>query len=146
MQKWQLLNKLQEILDDAGTGVLATSDSSGRTHMRWMTPVVSSHRAGAIFAFSVPGTPKIEQIEATGNAEWMIQRSDLTEIINLQGPTRVVDNPALKAELMDIVGNRLAAFWKANTGQDEFVLIETVIEQATYFKPMQGAKQTVEFS
>ena len=92
MQTQQLLNKFQEILDDVKTGVLATSDSSGRTHMRWMTPVVSSHRAGAIFAFSVPGTSKIEQIEATGNAEWMIQRKDLTEIINLHGPTRVVDN------------------------------------------------------
>lgn len=145
MQTQQLLNKLQEILDDAKAGVLGTTDSSGNTHMRWMTPIVSSHRPGAIFAFSVPHTPKIEQIQATGNAEWMIQTRDLTEIINLHGPTRVVDNPALKAELMDIIGNRLASFWKANTGQDEFVLIETVIKKATYFRPMQGIKQTVEF-
>ena len=146
MSPQELLNRLESILDEAKTGVLATKDSSGVIHMRWMTPAVLNHRQGAIFTFSAPGTPKIEQIMSTEQAEWMIQRPDLREIVNIQGPIRVIDNPALKSELMEILGPRLTAFWKANIGSDQFVVLETVIQTATYFKPMEGLREAMEFS
>ena len=146
MEIHELLNKLEAILEEAKTAVLATTDSAGQTHMRWMSPVVLKHRGGSIFAFSAPMTPKIEQIEATGQAEWMIQRRDLRQIVNIHGRTSVVDNPALKTELMDILGSRLAVFWQANVGRDEFVVIETVIEQAVFFVPMEGTRETVQFT
>jgi pyridoxamine 5'-phosphate oxidase len=146
MEIQELLNKLEDILDEAKTAVLATTDSAGQTHMRWMSPVVLKHRGGSIFAFSAPMTPKIEQIEATGQAEWMIQRRDLRQIVNIHGRTSVVDNPALKTELIDILGSRLAVFWHANVGRDEFVVIETVIEQAVFFVPMEGSRQAVQFT
>ena len=146
MEIQELLNRLDDILDEAKTAVLATTDSAGQTHMRWMSPVILKHRGGSIFAFSAAATLKIQQIEATHQAEWMIQRRDLRQIVNIHGTTRVVDNPALKAELMDILGPRLATFWRANAGLDEFVVIETVIEQAVFFVPMEGARQALQFS
>ena len=145
METHELLNRLEAICQESNTAILATTDAAGQTHMRWMTPVVLKHRAGSIFAFSVPNTPKTEQIAATGRAEWMIQRRDLRQILNVRGRTHIIDNPALRAELMDIVGPRLATFWHANVGADQFVVIETVIEQAVFFEPMQGTRQIVQF-
>lgn len=146
METHEMLNKIESILDQVKTAVLATTDSEGHIHMRWMTPVVLKNRPGVIFAFSVPNAPKIKQIEKTGRASWMIQTRDLREIINARGRARIVDNPALKTELMDILGSRLVVFWKANAGQDEFVVIETIIEHAEYFKPMEeGSRKTVRF-
>jgi general stress protein 26 len=145
MEAHELGNKLEAILDEAKTGILATAGADGRIHMRWMTPVVLKQRRGAIFAFSTPDAAKIEQIAASGNASWMIQTRDLREIVHLSGPTRVVDNPALKAELMEILGPRLAVFWKSNANADEFVIIETVIEEATWFRPMKASLETVNF-
>ncbi|MBE0535395.1 MAG: pyridoxamine 5'-phosphate oxidase family protein [Phycisphaerae bacterium] len=145
MQAHELANKLEVILDEAKTGVLATADSNGRIHMRWMTPVVLKQRRGAIFAFSRPNAAKVDQIGASGQAAWMIQTRDLREIVHLSGPTRVIDNPALKAELMDIVGPRLAVFWKTNAPAEEFVVIETMIEEATWLKPMKASREIVTF-
>ena len=145
MQAHELANRLEAILDDAKTGVLATADADGRIHMRWMTPVVLKQRRGAIFAFSKPDAAKVSQIAASGSAAWIIQTRDLREIIHCSGPTRVVDNPALKAELMEILGPRLAIFWKTNAPGEEFVVIETIIKAATLFKPMQAVRETVTF-
>ncbi len=145
METHELLNRLETIVDEAKTAILATVDSAGCTHMRWMTPAVLKHRPGAIFTFSAPDAPKVEQVHAAGCAEWMFQTRDLRQIINVAGPARVLDNPALKSELMEILGPRLIVFWKANLNADEFVVIETVIEEATFFEPMKGTRQTVHF-
>jgi len=145
METHELLNRLEVIVDEAGTAIMATVDQAGCTHMRWMTPAVLKHRPGAIFAFSAPQAPKVEQIHTTGCAEWMFQTRDLRQIINITGPARVLDNPALKSELMEILGPRLVVFWKANLNSDEFVVIETVIEKATFFEPMKGTHRTVHF-
>jgi len=145
MEAHDLTNKLEAMLDEAKTGILATADSEGRVHMRWMTPAVLKQRRGAIFAFSKPDAAKVAQIAASGSAAWIIQTPDLREIVHLSGPTRVIDNPALKAELMEILGPRLTAFWKSNSPVEEFVVIETVIEEATWFRPMKATRETVRF-
>ena len=46
---------------------------------------------------------------------------------------------------MEILGPRLIVFWKANLHADEFVVIETIIEEAIFFEPMKGTRQTVRF-
>ena len=92
METHELLNRLEAIVDEAKTAVMATVDSEGRTHMRWMTPAVLKYRPGAIFAFSAPEAAKVEQIHAAGCAEWMFQTRDLRQIINIAGPARILDN------------------------------------------------------
>ncbi len=145
METSELTNKLEVLIEDAKAGILATTDSEGLVHMRWMTPIVLKQRPGAVFAFSAPDAGKIDQITTSGRASWMIQTRDLREIVNLSGAARIVDNPALKAELMDVAGARLTVFWKTNIRTEEFVIIETVIEKASWFKPMQATRQTVRF-
>lgn len=141
----ELLNRLEKILEDAKTAVLATTDKQGNPHMRWMTPALLRYRPREIFTFAVPDSAKIEHIAANDHVEWMIQSKDLSEIINVSGIASVIDNPSIKTELMEILGPKLTVFWKANADKNEFVVIETVIKHAEYLKPIKGLRQQINF-
>ncbi len=140
-----MLNKIDDIIEDASAGILATTDSGGNISMRWMTPVIISNRPGSLFAVSAPNTAKIQHLQANNNVQWMIQTRDLREIVSIKGVVNIIDNPALTCEITDIIGSKLAIFWKANTKAQRFVVLETVITEATYFKPMEGTRQIVRF-
>lgn len=141
----ELLNKLDRLLEDAKTGVFATTDSDGSPHMRWMTPTVLKYRPRDIFTFTIQGSDKLEHISSNCNVGWMIQSKDLSEIINIKGTACVVNNPSIKTEIAELLGHKLAVFWKVNSGKDEFVVIETVIKHATYFKPTQSIREEITF-
>jgi general stress protein 26 len=145
MQAQEMLNTIESILDDAKTAILVTTDASGKPYGRWMTPVMLKQRPGVIFAFAAVGSNKLGQIEEKGDVLWLVQTKDLRQVVHVRGVIRIVDNPALKSELMEILGPRLAVFWKANVGKDEFVVVETVMQEATYTKPMKGLRETVVF-
>lgn len=145
MTPQELINRVEFILDDAKAGILSTIDSDGNPHMRWLTPIVLKQRPGCIYAVTTPGSTKTIQIESKPNVEWMLQTRGITEVINLKGVITAVDNPALKSEVFDSLGSRLTVFWKANPDKDEFIVLETAIEQATYFKPMKALKQIINF-
>lgn len=145
MNQRELLGKLEAIIQDAKTGVLATVDSGGWPHMRWMTPAVLRDRPGAIFAVTSPAFAKMAQLDNSPQVEWMIQTRALDEVINVRGEVNVVDNPSLKREVMEQIGRRLTVFWKASREHTDFVVLETVIEEARYYLPMLNQSETVSF-
>jgi pyridoxamine 5'-phosphate oxidase len=145
MNQRELMNKLDAIIEDAKSAVLATSDSKGTPFLRWMTPIVLRWRPATLFCFTRPDTKKIEHIEAHPQVEWLIQNRALTEIVNVRGTVTVLDNPALKNEILEKLGSRLTMFWKVDLEKTEFVVLETIIQEATYYQPMKGVRETVEF-
>ncbi|AQT69613.1 putative stress protein (general stress protein 26) [Anaerohalosphaera lusitana] len=146
MTPQELTNKLDEIIDHSRTAVLATTDANKQSHMRWMTPAMLKFRPREIFAFSIPGSAKLDHIHTNHNVQWMFQSRDLREIITVEASANIIDNPSIKTELMEIIGHRLGIFWKANVGAEEFVVLETAIKHATYFLPMKGIRQNVNFA
>ncbi|MCP4710316.1 MAG: pyridoxamine 5'-phosphate oxidase family protein [Planctomycetes bacterium] len=145
MNQKEMLSKLQELLDDSKTGLLGTTDADGKAFIRWMTPVVSKDRANTIFCVTREGTDKIKQVEAQPHVEWMIQNKSLTEIVNVRGVATVLENPALKTEVLETLGSKLTIFWKVDLAQIDLVVIETVIQEAVYFRPMKGERVAVQF-
>jgi pyridoxamine 5'-phosphate oxidase len=144
MTEQELMQIAQRILEDVKTAVLATNDSDGRPHMRWMTPTVLRGRPGLLYALTAPGFAKVVQLGGNPSAEWMIQSRSLSEVVHLRGRINVVDNPSLKAELLEQLGPSLHAFWKACTAPD-CVVLEMVPEQGVYHVPMKGVKETIDF-
>jgi general stress protein 26 len=145
MTSQELMNKLEGIIENAKAGILATTDESGCAHMRWLTPIVIKQRPGCLYAFTTAGSAKTIHLEKTPAVEWMVQTRSITEVVNIRGHIRMVDNPALKAEIMEKIGSRLTVFWKANPNKDDLIVLETVIEEAVYFKPMKAIRETVKF-
>lgn len=140
----EIMNKISEILEDSKSGILATVDTSGRPHMRWMTPALVHWRPGTIFAVTSPQFAKAVQLATHPEAEWMLQKRTLEEIVNIKCRINLIDNPSIKSEVLEAVGKQLTAFWRVNTGT-ELIVLETVLEEATYYSSMKGTREVVHF-
>jgi len=145
MDHREIMNKVDHLLDEGRTALLATTDGKGQPHMRWMTPTVLKWRPNTLFAFTSPASQKVRHLQAHREVAWMVQDRALNEIIHLRGVMNVVDNPALRTELMEVLGSHLLVLWKANVDETEMVVLETVIKQAVYFVPMKGFRELVSF-
>ena len=145
MTKHELMYKVEQILETTRAGILATLDQDGKPRMRWMTPAILKGRADVLFAVTSPDFHKVAQLEARPEVEWMIQTRDLDQIINLKGKMNVLDNPSIRSEVMESLGKQLTVFWRVHTEKTDFLVLETVIEEATFFRPMKGEKETVYF-
>jgi general stress protein 26 len=145
MEKNELLQKLEEIIDKVKTAVLATTGKNGTPDMRWVTPAILRGRHGAIFTITYPASNKVKQIKSNPRVQWMFQTRPLDQIVMVEGKVNVIDNPSIRSEVLEVVGPRLAAFWKINVDETGLLVLETVIEKATYYLPMKGKKEEVLF-
>lgn len=145
MKIQEMMEKIEFILEDAKAGILATSDKDGRPHMRWMTPAVLKEWPQTIFAVTSPHFHKIIQLSSGNKVEWMLQTRALDQIVNIKGVINVLDNPSLKAQIMEAIGKKLTVFWNINNEKTDFIVLETIIEEAAYFAPMKGIKETLNF-
>ncbi len=125
MNDKQQFGALDDIIDEAGIGVLATVDSDGRPHMRWMTAGTEKSRPGAIFCVSHRDAGKISQIESDSHVQWLFSSGDRTATVN--GQASIVDNPAVHAGVIELLGGRLERFWKQGLEPDNIVVLETII-------------------
>jgi pyridoxamine 5'-phosphate oxidase len=146
MDKNDMLRLLAELIDESKVGLLATVDAHGRPHMRWMVPALLRGRSGVLYTVSAPDAPKVAQIEAHPDVEWIIQTRAVHRILTLRGRMYAVDNPSLRSMVLETMGRRLTAFWKQATNPSAFVVLETVLEEATYYLPMKGVRFTVPFA
>ncbi|HHT45304.1 MAG TPA: pyridoxamine 5'-phosphate oxidase family protein [Fastidiosipila sp.] len=146
MDKKSMMDKIAAVLDDSKTGVMATVDKDGKPHLRWMTPLILPQWPGALFAVTSPDFPKVMQLDGNNHVEWMIQTRALDQVINVSGGINILDNPSLKAQVIEAIGQKLAVFWKVNTASTDFVVLETIIEEAVWFKPMKGEREVVQFA
>ena len=145
MTKRDMMAEIGKMLDDAKTGLLATVDHEARPHMRWLTPAVIRGRIGALYNITAQDSAKLEQLRANPYVQWMIQTRALDKIITVNGKINIVENPSIRTEVLETVGDRLRVFWKIHESDWELVVLETIIERATYYLPMKNRKETVEF-
>lgn len=145
MDKPEMMHKIEAVLEDAKAGILATVDAAGRPHARWMTPFVLTPWPENLFAVTSPEFPKIQQLEQQTRVEWMLQTRSLDQIINIRGVIRIVDNPSLKAQIIEAIGKKLTVFWTVNKGKTDFVVLETIIEEAGWYSPVKGLREVVSF-
>ena len=146
MKPEELLSNLEAIASATPAAVLCTTDSRGKGFIRWMTPVVMKYRPGMIYTFSAPNAAKIGHIEEGSDAEWMFQGSDLREIINIRGAIKAISNPELKAELLYMIAPKMYKYWKSDAKPGDLVILETIIEEAIYYLPLEGTRQLVHFT
>jgi general stress protein 26 len=145
MNAREIMERVEAIIDAHGTGLLATVGEDGGPRMRWLTPALLRGRPGAIYALTAPRFAKVGQARAHPRVEWMFQTPALDEIVTLRGRINVVENPSLRAEALEVIGPRLRAFWKLAHDERDLAVLETVIEEATRYLPMQGRKDVVRF-
>jgi general stress protein 26 len=145
MDSRQVMNRVEEIIETHKTGLLATVDDEGKPHIRWLTPAVLRDRPGAIYAITAGKFAKVAQVKSHPQVEWMFQTPSLDEVVSIRGAINVVENPSLRAEVLEVIGPRLRTFWKLAHDDRDIAVLETVVEHATRFLPMEGRKEIVHF-
>ncbi|MFW6231700.1 MAG: pyridoxamine 5'-phosphate oxidase family protein, partial [Spirochaetota bacterium] len=101
MDSRSMLDALERVLEDSKIAILATVDPDGSPHMRWMTPAVVRGRDGFLYAVTSPEFEKTTQIDGNPRVEWMVQSKSLDEIVTTRGTMGVIDNPSVKAEVLE---------------------------------------------
>jgi general stress protein 26 len=140
-----LLTGVDELLADARAGVLATVGPDGRPAMRWMAPSTMKGRPGTLYAVTSAKSAKVQQIRANPQVQWMIQSRNLDRVITLKGKINIVESASLNMEVFEEMGERLRMAWRLNVKPEEAVVLETVLEEGTYFEPMKNIRETVTF-
>jgi general stress protein 26 len=142
MDSRSMLDTLDRVLERSKIAILATVDPEGRPHMRWMTPGRVRGRNRYLYAVTSPDFRKTSEIRANPSVEWMVQSLGLGEIVTVKGTMRMIDNPSVKAEVLEAIGKHLATFWKLNPDEGKLVVLETAIEEIWYSSPETGARLT----
>lgn len=140
MDSKTMLDVLERILEKSHVAVMNTVDGEGRPRSRWMTPATIRGRRGFLYTVSAPHFDKIEQINKNASVSWLLQTRALDEVLEVVGKAQVIDNPALKSEVLEAIGGHLTTFWRVNPDETELIVVETIIEEMTYLEPMKGEK------
>ena len=145
MDQHEMLTKIEALIEQSKVGLLATTDPQGKPRVRWMTPTVIPNRGASIYAFTAADAMKIKDIEHQSEVKWLIQTHDLTEVVSARGDTYILDNPALKTEILEILIPHTTRLWTVDLSSTESVILETVIQEATYYRPQENFEETVTF-
>ena len=143
MDSRSMLDTLERVLESSKIAVLATVDKNGSPHMRWMTPGIVRGREGFLYAVTSPEFRKTEEVDGNPQVEWMIQSKSLDEIMTAKGSMAIIDNPSVKAEVLEAIGGHLSTFWKMNPDQAKMVVLETSISELRYLKPLTGERHEI---
>jgi general stress protein 26 len=140
----EILSRALSILAESRFALFTTIDEKGYPRSRWMTPVAIPRLPGALYAVTARGWAKARQVAADPRVEWCVQSPGLDRIARLQGDARIVDEPALAAEVLKAIGPNLQAFWKNNPSTKELVVVETELRRASIFRPLAGELEEAE--
>ena len=143
MDKRSMLSVMERVLENAKVGILATVATDGKPRMRWMTPAVVRGREGFLYAVTSPKFGKAAQLDKNPHVEWMLQTKQLDEVVTVNGTVQIIDSPSTKADIQEAIGGNLGVFWKLNSDPGDLIVLETIIEEITYFKPISGEKAVV---
>ncbi len=145
MDSREVMNRVGALIEAHGTGLLATVDEQGNPRVRWMTTTLLRDNPRAVYALTAPRFAKVVQLRAHPRVEWLFQTPSLDEVISLRGPLNVVENPSLRAELLEILGPRLETFWKLAHDARDLVVLETIADEAVRYLPMAGRTDVIRF-
>ncbi|MGD9938830.1 MAG: pyridoxamine 5'-phosphate oxidase family protein [Clostridia bacterium] len=129
------LEALRSLVGDVHVGLFISQGPDAYPDSRWMTVTLLEREHNCLYSVSIAGTRKIQEIEAGDKVAWSFQSPSLDCIVSVRGRAAVLDNPRLKAEVLEHLGSRLENFWKINPDPGKLVVIETYIERATLYLP-----------
>lgn len=146
MTKTKILEIIQAAIDDSKVAVLATVDESGVPCTRWITPGCVKERSDVIYMVSELKLPKVKQLLNNPLASIMFQTRALSSIVTTRGKVNIVNNPSILAETLECLGKNLHSFWNIEIENRELVVLEFIIEEATYYHPLSGKKESIVFT
>jgi len=146
MSNMSVIQKVKDLLDEVGVGILTTINEKGQPCSRWMTPVFIARLPDALYTVTSKDYRKTRQLAGNPHVSWIFQSKTLDRIATVTGTAQVVQDPVLSAEVLESIGPKLEVFWTFMGDPRKLVVIETLIESASWFKPLGGGNYQEEAS
>ncbi len=138
MKDREPLKAFRSLLDSVRVGLLCTVGTNGVPHARWMTAATLPGEHGFLYCVTGSGSVKVADLEKNDRVQWSFQSASLDEIVTLDGRALVLDNPELKAQVLERLGSDLQTFWRVQPDPKRLVVIETEIASARLYRPMEN--------
>jgi general stress protein 26 len=138
MKDHEPLKAFRSLLDSVRVGLLCTVGTDGTPHVRWMTATTLPGEHRFVYCVSGSDSVKVDDLEKNDKVQWSFQSASLDEVVTLQGRALVLDNPELKAQVLERLGSDLQAFWRVQPDPRQLVVIETEIVNARLYRPMEN--------
>ena len=139
MDVQQFLQKLKQLIREESFGIISYMGSDDAPCARWMSPVFLDGVDG-LYAVTSRRFGKALAIEQKPSVHWMFQDKWLTEVLGIAGHAVLIDNPSLKAQVLEAIGPRLAVFWGQARNPDDLIVIETLLENGEYYGTLTQTK------
>jgi general stress protein 26 len=138
MKDREPLKAFRALLDSVRVGLLCTVGTDGAPHVRWMTAATLPGEHRFLYCVTGSGSVKVADLEKNDRVQWSFQSASLDEVVSLEGRALVLDNPELKAQVLEQLGSDLQAFWRVQPDPKRLVVIETEIINARLYRPMEN--------
>jgi len=138
------IEELRALLDTAKVGFLTTIGTDGYPHGRWMTPTMLPGEPRFLYCVSMAVSRKAMEIQKDQKVFWSFQTASLGKVIAARGSAVVLDNPQLKAQVLESIGPNLANFWRINPDAKQLIVIETALERVSLYRPAEGTVSQAE--
>jgi general stress protein 26 len=140
MEYFQILDRALALIGGGSPAIFTTLGEGGFPHSRWMVPCALPRLKGMVYALTAYGFAKVAEIEADPRVEWVFQSADFSEVTELRGRARVIDEPSFSAEVIKAIGPNLGTFWRLNMDPSAIRVIETEVEAASILFPARGER------
>lgn len=138
MKDESVMLKVKGLVDEVGVGIFTTINETGRPCSRWMTPVFMPRLPGALYAVTSKESRKAKHLASNPNVSWIFQSKALDKIATIAGTAGIVRDPNLSAEVIEAIGPHLEVFWTYMGDPKKLVVVETLIESVSWFRPLGG--------
>lgn len=144
MNQRKPLHELRVLVDSVRVGLLSTSGTDGYPHTRWMTAAMLPGERSLLYCVSAVGSGKIDDIRSDAKVAWSFQTPALDEVVSVDGRAAVLDNPELKAQVLEALGPDMATFWRVHPEPARLIVIETSVDRVSLFLPMENVRVSQE--
>lgn len=146
MKERNPLEVLHSLVSEVHVGLLTSQGSDSYPDSRWMTVTLLEREPHCLYSVSITSSKKVQEINAQERVCWSFQSPSLDRIVHVRGRAAILNNPRLKAEILENLGGQLESFWKINPDPGKLVVIETFVEQATLYLPGENFMTSQEVS
>ncbi|OHD21844.1 MAG: hypothetical protein A2Y38_10980 [Spirochaetes bacterium GWB1_59_5] len=138
MKSTEPMDELRALVDTVKVGFLSTLGIDGYPHTRWMTTTMLPGEHRFLYCVSMAGSRKVADIQSDEKVTWSFQAASINKVVTINGSAVVLDNPQLKAEVLEVLGPNLSNFWRINPDPGHLIVIETAIEHVSLYLPAEG--------
>lgn len=118
----------KQLANGSRPGVMATVDSEGQPHVRWMA-TLSLQEFPHLYALTAPNSRKVEHLRRNPRVSWLFTNDVSSAVVNLSGTATIITDKGAVNRIWRMIEDKSKAYFlELDTVSGGVAVIDTVIE------------------